>query len=590
MAFSILTKQVNKSERLSPVNNISIQIKPMVLLSLDGYGVAPPSDGNAISRAKTPIMDEIYTTFPHGELIASGEPVGLPANEEGNSEVGHLTMGVGTAILQSLKRISAAIEDGSFNENQAFLNVKDHVLKYHSKLHIMGIVSVGSVHSSLDHFYALIDFCRKVEIKNVRFHLFTDGRDAAPNVGKSVIEDIEKKIINDPGFKIASVSGRYYAMDRDRRWERTKQAYEAIVAGAGKTAVSAYEAINNSYQAGKTDEFVDPTVILDKGVPVGTVEDNDAVIFFNFRVDRPRQLTMAFVLPNFEKLVKYHLDPEPDHGRKDKEIVQGSTFERSKWPKNIYFVTMTEYQKNLPVSAIAFPPIKAKTSLPKMLSENGLAQLHLTESEKERMVTIYFDGLHEGRFLGEDVIIIPSPKVSTYDRKPEMSLYKVVEEFKKQIALNKYNFIVMNFANPDMVAHSGNMKATITAIEHVDKAVGILIEEILKRDGTLVISADHGNAEELLTFPAAAFFFTTQKGDVNTDHSNNPVPILIISNQFKGKPIKLPRGTLSDIAPTILTLMGLPIPSEMTGTNLLKDQIQTKNDLETPREDGMPFI
>jgi 2,3-bisphosphoglycerate-independent phosphoglycerate mutase len=316
------------------------------------------------------------------------------------------------------------------------------------------------------------------------------------------------------------------------------------------------------------------------------VDDNDALIFFNFRVDRPKQLTMAFVIPDFERLEAYKFDPDPDHDIKSRIVVSGSTFKRKKVPRNVYFVTMTEYQKGLPVSAVAYPPLKAKTSLSKVLADSNLKQLHLTESEKERMVTIYFDGLNEERLPGEDVLIVPSPKVSTYDKKPEMSIYKVVDEFKKALSLQKYHFYIINFANPDMVAHSGNIKATIKAIEHVDKAIGMVVDEVLKYDGTLVITADHGNAEELLTFPTTTFYFTTKKGDVNTDHSNNPVPLLIINRLNKGKPVKLPRGTLADIAPTILSMMKLPIPEEMTGRDLINPQ---KDSPKPQQVSGLPF-
>jgi 2,3-bisphosphoglycerate-independent phosphoglycerate mutase len=588
MIWNPFTKNAGEQKRTKPANGPQNIIKPMVLLSLDGYGIAPPSEGNAITRAKTPNMDKYYSTYPNGELIASGESVGLPANEEGNSEVGHLAMGVGAVIPQSLKRISVSIEDGTFYENRAFIQTVAHVKKYSSKLHLMGLVSTGSVHSSMEHLYALLEFCRREEITQVCLHLFTDGRDAPPRDGIKVISEVERRITNDPGYKITSVTGRYYAMDRDQRWARTKKAYEVIVLGKGNYAVSASEAIKNSYAKDTTDEFVEPTVILEKQKPAGLVDDNDAVIFFNFRVDRPRQLTMVFVLTDFEQLERYEFEPEPDHERRQKQLVSGSTFKRTKWPENIFFTTMTQYQKKTKVSAVAFTPLKAKTSLAKVLSEHGLKQLHLSESEKERMVTIYFDGLNEQGFAGEGKLIVPSPKVATYDKKPEMSVYQIVDAFKKTIARNKYHFFVLNFANPDMVAHSGNIKATIKAVEHVDKAIGMMVDEISKVDGTLVISADHGNAEELLTFPTNTFFFTTEKGDVNTDHSSNPVPLIIINKAFKGKTIKLPRGSLADIAPTILSMMGLTIPKEMTGKNLLAPQAEST--FEQPQIGGMPLL
>jgi 2,3-bisphosphoglycerate-independent phosphoglycerate mutase len=565
--FDFLKKK--KSEKIKP-KIISGGIKPTVLIVLDGFGIAPASDGNAITKAKTPNLDMFYSTYPHTELIASGESVGLPANEEGNSEVGHLILGSGKVILQSLKRIGKSIEDETFYDKPAFLSAINHVTKYNSALHLMGLVSTGKVHSDIEHFYALLEFCRRKDIKKVYFHLFTDGRDAPPKEGVNIIREIDKRTKELKIGKIATISGRYYAMDRDMRWKRTQKAYEAIVSGVGPTSPSPIDAVKSAYEAGKTDEFIEPTVIVEDGKPVATVDNDDAVIFFNFRVDRPRQLTMAFVMEGFEKIKEFEVEAGPDHDKKERTTVRGPTFKRKKWPKNLFFVTMTQYQKMIRVSAIAFPPIKAQVSLPKVLSDRGLRQLHLTESEKERMVTIYFDGLHEKRLAGEDVLIVPSPKVATYDKKPEMSVYKIVAELKKALEKNVYNFIVMNFANPDMVAHSGNIKATIKAIEHVDKALGEAAEQILAYGGALFVTADHGNAEELLTFPSKNYFFTTHEGKVNTDHSNNPVPLLVISNNFQGKPLKLPRGTLADVAPTILTYMGMEVPDEMTGKDLLK--------------------
>lgn len=559
-----------KFARNSLPTNINNSIKPLVLISLDGWGIAPPSGGNAIALAKTPNMNMFNSKYPHGELIASGESVGLPANEVGNSEVGHLTMGVGTPILQSLMRINKSIEDATFYENLAFENAYLHVKKNNSNLHIVGLVSRGSVHSSLEHFYALVEFCRRKGLSsNVYYHLFTDGRDAPPTSGADVMAEIQEKITRLKIGKIASISGRYWAMDRDTRWERTEKAYKAIVLGRGKFSENPYQTLKQNYANNITDEFVEPTVILDKGKPVSTVSDNDAVIFFNFRVDRPRQLTMAFCLSDFESLEGFEIEGEPFHGKKKNESkIVKSTFKREKWPHNVYFATMTEYQNNIPVSAIAFPTPRSLPSVTSVLSKANIRQLHLTESEKERMVTIYFDGLHEGGYPNEDIVILPSPRVATYDKKPEMALPKVIEEFKKRISMNVYKFIIMNFANPDMVAHSGNLKATIKAVEHVDRALGEVYKMIYAYDGTLVITADHGNAEELITYPKGSFFFTTSEGDTNTDHSNNPIPFMVINKRNEGKPFKIPMGTLSDVAPTILTLMSMPVPPEMTGRDL----------------------
>lgn len=561
-------------------------IQPLVLISLDGWGIAHSSQGNPIAQAKTPNMVMFQSRYPHGQLLASGESVGLPANEVGNSEVGHLTMGVGRVILQSLKRINKSIEDGSFYENQAFLNAVRHIQKYKSKLHILGLVSHGSVHSSLGHFYALLELCRKQGLSSeVYYHLFLDGRDASPTAGGQVVTDIQERIAHLKIGKIATISGRYYAMDRDARWERTQKTYNALTLGQGLYAENAYQVVKDNYAKGITDEFIVPTIITQNGKPLGTVDNNDAMIFFNFRVDRARQLTMAFCLPEFEKLKGFTLEEEPFHGRnKSEKKVIKSTFKRQMWPHNLYFVTMTEYQKNVYVSDIAFPPQRSLTSVTSVLSKANFKQLHLTESEKERMVTIYFDGFHEGGYPNEDIVILPSPHVATYDKRPQMALFDVIAEFKRRISLNTYKFIIMNFANPDMVAHSGNLKATIKAIEYVDKALGEVYKEVMNWNGTLVITADHGNAEELITYPKGAFFFTTSEGDINTDHSNNPIPFMIINKVYEGKPLNLPTGTLSDVAPTILSLMNIPVPSEMTGRNLLSPISNTT----LPKEKTLP--
>ncbi len=558
----------------------SNKIHPMVLLVLDGWGVAPKSSGNAISVAKTPNYDKYLKSYPHGELIASGESVGLPANEAGNSEVGHLTIGAGRVIYQSLPRINMAIEDETFYDNKAFLSAIKHAKTYNSRVHLLGLVSSGSVHSSNEHLYALLELARRRKFSAVSLHLFTDGRDAPPNDGVKVIEQVERKIEELNVGRIATISGRYYAMDRDGRWERTKKAYEAIVSGHAIQAKSAQDAIQASYRNSKTDEFVEPTVIVEDTMssrlgPVsvkdsGTVDDNDAVIFFNFRIDRPRQLSMAFACSDFERLKQVEFGYIPHEGKGEKGKKTGPTFQRIKWPKNVFFVTMTEYQKNLPVSAIAFPPQDVTDSLAEIISKSNLVQAHIAESEKERMVTFYFDGMREERFANEKVEIVASPKVATYDKKPEMSVDKLVRKFKKMLKKNKYHFYVLNFANPDMVAHSGSMEATIEAIEAADKAIGELVEAIMSRGGTCVITADHGNAEELLSYPTTSFFVTSSTGSINTEHSNNPVPMLIINRQLAGKSLALPKGDLSDVAPTILFLMGLNIPLSMTGKNLME--------------------
>jgi len=544
-------------------------IRPVVLLVLDGWGSAPPSAGNAISQARTPNMDNLMRNYPSGEIIASGEAVGLPAGEVGNTEVGHLNLGAGRVIYQSFKRINMAIEDGSFFDNPALLSALTNAEQNGKRLHIAGLVSSGNVHSSLEHLMALI---KMVKLKGMGqytyYHLFTDGRDSNPKDGINIIQNIQKRLMAESAGTIASISGRYYAMDRDMRWERTKKAYDALVHGIGRQATDPAQAIKSSYQESKTDEFVEPTVIMREGRPVATLAEGDSVIIYNFRIDRPRQITMALTLPDFERLRSFKLGYDPTV-EKDMGEVPMQTFNRGQHPKSLFVVTMTEYQKGLPVSEVAFPPGVIEASLAQVISNAGLKQLHLAESEKERFVTIYFDGLRDAPLPREDKIIVPSPKVPTYDQKPEMSVYKLEEEFEKAVKKGGYHFYVMNFANADMVAHSGNLGAAMRAVEHVDAALGRVVNAVLASGGALLVTADHGNAEEMLTFPKNSFFYTSKEGEMNTDHSANPVPAVIVRQDFANSHHSLPRGELADIAPTVLALMGLKKPPQMTGKNLL---------------------
>lgn len=551
--------------------------KPVVLLILDGWGVAPPSPGNAISLSKTPNMNRLLSIYPHGELVASGESVGLPANEVGNTEVGHLNLGAGRLVLQDLKRINKSVKDGDFFLNKAFRDAAEHVAKNHSKMHIMGLVSSGMVHSSVDHFNAVYEFCKRAGIKELYLHLFTDGRDAPPTEGIEIIKKIEEQIKGVGIGKIATITGRYYAMDRDRRWDRIQLTYEAVVEGKGQVARSAEEALKNSYLAGKTDEFLPPTVIVnEQGIPVGKVGNNDAVIFFNFRIDRPRELVMAMTVSDFTKAnISWEFDPYAvkyghTHAEGDITLQKTEPFVRENLPQNLFFVTMTRYQKNLPVSGVAFPPEVIKDGLAETLSKADIPQMHMAESEKERFVTYYFNGQREERYANEDVLIVSSPKVPTYDKKPEMSVFQLVYEIKKVLAQDKYKFIVINFANVDMVAHTGLIPPTIKAVEAVDKAVGEVHDAVLTVGGTLVITADHGNGEELLTYPQGTYFFTTQKGAINTDHSNFPVPIIFANSSLIGKVRNITGGVLADVAPTILYILNIPRPEVMTGKNLLE--------------------
>ncbi len=550
-------------------------IVPIVLLILDGWGIAPDSAGNAISLAKTPNMDKYMASYPTGELIAAGESVGLPANEAGNSEIGHLTLGAGRVMLQSLKRIDAAIKDGRFFENDALIAAINRARTNNTRLHLMGMIGTGGVHSSIEHMWAIIELCRQQKFTNVYLHLFTDGRDSPPQEALGVMEQIETKLKDLGVGRVATVAGRYFAMDRDRRWERTEKAYKAIVLGQGLSANSAVEGIKAAYERKVTDEFIEPFIVITpQGKPTATIADGDSVIFFNFRIDRPRQLTMALTLPDFENLKGFEFADDPYKEKYDmrggKEVFSGTTFKRDKWPQKLFFVTMTEYQKGLPVQGIAFPFETVTDSLPEVISKQNLKQLHLAESEKERMVTYYFNGIKEEKYNNEDVVIVSSSKVATYDKRPEMSAKEILAQFKQAIEKGTYHFMVVNFANPDMVAHTGNLAATIKAVEVVDGVVGEIVAMVSLRRGTVVITSDHGNAEELLNFPKDSFFYVTGKGETNTEHSNNPVPIVIVSPKYVGQAIRMPRGTFSDVAPTILNLMGLPVPTSMTGRNLLQ--------------------
>jgi 2,3-bisphosphoglycerate-independent phosphoglycerate mutase len=545
--------------------------RAVALVVLDGFGVAPPSKGNAIFLAKTPVYDRMLQEYPHSELIASGESVGLPANEVGNTEVGHLTMGVGRVIYQDLSRISRAMKDGSINTNQALSALANHCKQYASTLHLMGLVSDGNVHSSLEHLYGILQYCERQQVNSLVIHAFTDGRDSHPESGVKVLEQLELRIGNHANWHIGSVMGRYYAMDRDRRWERIQSAYEALVAGVADKGSKVTEVLSSNYAAGVTDEFIKPTLITGKDGHYHTIADNDGVLFFNFRVDRPKELTTAFVLRDFETFRSFSSGFDAD-GRPvtpDKQEFE-ATFQRSRVPANVYFVTLTQYHKNLPVSAVAFLPQVVTDSLPSLMGAAGLTHLHLAESEKERFVKYYYNGMVEGALPGEVDDIVASPKVATYDKKPQMSLKKTTKKFVQAMESGRYDHIIMNVANPDMVAHTGNIKATVRAIEYVDRSLGLMEQATLKAGGILIITADHGNAEDLLTFENQGYFYTADAGGVNTEHSNNPVPVIFISQTWRGQQIRLRSGALADLAPTILQLLQITPPETMTGRNILQ--------------------
>lgn len=520
--------------------------KPTLLVILDGFGIAPDGDGNAVTQAKTPNFDRFIRNYPSMTIKASGEEVGLSWGEMGNSEVGHLAIGSGRVYYQMFPRINRDIASGDFFQNETLLKAFEHVKKNNSRLHLVGMVSAGRVHSMDEHCIALLEMAKQQGVSDVFIQAVLDGRDTVYNAGIDFLTNLEQKIQEIGVGKIASLSGRFYAMDRDNRWDRTGKAYNAMVLGEGEHVGNVLDAIKASYQREVYDEEFVPSVIESNGQPVGTVQDNDAVIFFNFRPDRMRQLTKAFVLPDFDK------------------------FERRR-VNNLLPVTMAEYEKGLPVE-VAFPPEQIEKSLAQVISEAGLKQLHIAETEKYAHVTFFLNGTKENPFENEDRVIIPSPRVATYDQAPEMSAKEITDRVLKEIQENKYDFIVMNFANADMVGHTGNFEATIRGIEVIDSCLGKLAEATLSRDGMMFITADHGNAEELKNL---------RTGDINKEHSTNPVPFVIIGNYYQGQPsiagevpegdlsLMPPIGMLADVAPTILMSMGLEQPPEMTGQPLL---------------------
>lgn len=537
--------------------------KPIVLLILDGWGIAPPSEGNAVSRANVPNIKRLYNVYPHTQLIASGEAVGLPRGEPGNSETGHLNLGAGKVVFQALPQINMAIADGTFFSSYALKAAKQHVNNNHSSLHLMGLIGSGGVHSNIEHLFALLRWTKEQNLTKVYLHLFTDGRDSSPTISLEYLKLIEERIKFYGVGKIATIMGRFYSMDRDNRWERTQRAYEALTDGKGIITNSYTPIISKLHQEGKSDEFIEPIIIQENNQPPNLINDNDAVIFFNFRIDRPRQLTKAFVLPDFENIIiKKSFDPYAEkYGKKqyEEEGKMITTFSRNKILHNLLFVTMTEYEADLPVLTI-LPPDQVDLPLCRILAEKSWRQLHIAETEKERHITYYFNGKRENSFSAEDWVIIPSPRVNTYDLKPEMSTYSITDEVIKRLKLNIYDFIVINFANPDMVGHTGVIKAGIRACEVADECLGKIVDVVTAQQGVCIITADHGNIEEMINL-------TT--GEIDTQHSINPVPFIITGLQFQNKPILLPKGVLADITPTILKIADIPKTSFTTGKSLV---------------------
>ena len=500
--------------------------KPTALIIMDGFGHRDEVKGNAIKVAKTPNLDRIFSENPTVDIGASGLDVGLPDGQMGNSEVGHTNIGAGRIVYQELTRITKAIQDGTFFENEALRSAIDQCKWFNSTLHIFGLLSDGGVHSHIDHMFALLELARRSGLRKVCFHCFMDGRDTPPQSGIEYIDRLQAKINAVELGCIATISGRYYAMDRDNRWERVEKAYDAIVNGVGEHAASAHEAMQASYDAGVTDEFVVPVIVTEGA----TVQNDDAIIFANFRPDRAREITRAFVDDAF------------------------TGFARDK--RNIHYVCMTQYDATIPGVEIAFKPQSLQNTFGEYISDKGLTQLRIAETEKYAHVTFFFNGGVEKEYPGEDRALIPSPKVATYDLQPEMSEPAVTEECVKRILSGKYDMIVLNFANCDMVGHTGVFDAAVKAIEAVDEGVGKVVDAILEMDGQCLLTADHGNVDQMLDADGVTPF---------TAHSTNPVPLAMIGH--KGKLAE--GGVLADIAPTLLAMMGLPQPEEMTGKSLL---------------------
>lgn len=514
--------------------------KPTLLLILDGWGLGPSSEGNAVHTAHTPYLDRAMAEFPLAALQCSGEAVGLPQGQMGNSEVGHLNIGAGRVVYQDIVRISKGIRDGSFFENEVINRVVNKALRSGSSLHLMGLVSDGGVHSHLEHLEALLHLAGRKGLPDVYIHAFLDGRDTSPYAGYHYLERLERVMREAGTGRIATVSGRYYAMDRDKRWDRTALAYKALVNGQGETASDPLRVVSEAYEQGITDEFLPPTVILDaQGEPVARMRDKDTAFCFNFRADRVRQIIRALYEAQFKE------------------------FARNNPPHLTLLASMTMYDANFPLP-VAFPQQRLDNILGEELSRNGLRQLRIAETEKYAHVTYFFNGGREEPFTGEDRVLIPSPQdVSTYDQKPQMSLSEVIQELIRRWKSEEYDFIVCNFANLDMVGHTGNFRAAVEACQAVDEAVGRVLDMVLSDGGRLLLTADHGNAETMLD----------SQGNVQTAHSESDVAFIWAEQEPQSQGLRQ-RGILGDIAPTILDFWNIAPPREMTGRSLLQAKEQ----------------
>ncbi len=506
--------------------------RPVVLMILDGWGYNPSCDNNAVCLADTPNLDRLRETCPHTLIGASGPDVGLPEGQMGNSEVGHLNLGAGRVVYQDLTRISRSIDDGSLFANSALVAALDKLRASGGKLHLMGLLSDGGVHSHNTHLYALVEMAARAGIADICIHPFLDGRDTPPKSGGSYLQQLESELARIGNGRVCTVTGRFYAMDRDNRWERVERAYRAMTAGDGIPAASSAEAIADAYAADQTDEFVEPRTIVTDGKPSGTVDDGDAIIFFNFRADRAREITRCFTDRDFKG------------------------FRRDKTPELAAYVCLTEYDETFSLP-VAFPAEELSSILGELVADAGLSQLRIAETEKYAHVTFFFNGGREEPFPGEDRALIPSPQeVTTYDQKPAMSAPEVTDEVISRVESGRYDLIVLNFANPDMVGHTGILDAAVAAMETIDACVGRVTDAVLAAGGCLLITADHGNCEQM----------TDTSGGPHTAHTTNPVALILVGHPGK---VSLKPGILADISPTLLELIGLDKPPEMTGSSLI---------------------
>lgn len=507
--------------------------KPTVLMILDGYGLNEKTEGNAVANAKTPVMTGLMKNYPFVKGNASGLSVGLPDGQMGNSEVGHLNMGAGRIVYQELTRITKEIQDGTFFENEALTAAMENCKKNNSALHLFGLLSDGGVHSHNTHIYGVLQMAKRYGLDKVYMHAFLDGRDTAPTSGKGFMEELCNKMEEIGVGKVASVSGRYYAMDRDNRWDRVQKAYQAITAGEGEKGIDPVQAIADSYEKDVNDEFMLPTVIVKDNQPIATIQDKDSVIFCNFRPDRAREITRTFCDDNFDGF---------DRGKRIETV----------------FVCFTEYDVTIPNKLVAFHKVSINNTFGEFLAKNGLKQARIAETEKYAHVTFFFNGGVEEPNEGEERILVNSPKVATYDLQPEMSAYQVCDKLVEAIRSQNYDVIIINFANPDMVGHTGIQDAAVKAVEAVDECVGRAVEAIKEVDGQMFICADHGNAEQLVDYDSGASY---------TAHTTNPVPFILVNADASYKLRE--NGCLADIIPTLIELMGMEQPEEMTGKSLL---------------------